>query len=122
MKKIILNIGLVLVLVISLFSLTGCGTSSNIQKVKDKKDSFRFEDYTFEQVLKKGNVKNIKWSEEQKSDALVYVTMTGKVNGDEIKVVYAVRPESVVYDKYYRNGELKSISQFDKMVQEFIGK
>ena len=94
--------------------------SENISLVKNAKDTRRFGDYTFEEVLKKGNVKSIKWKESG-DDTVVVVTMTGTMkDGKEIKVLYEVRNDkSIWYKEFYINDDLQSISKFDSLMQEY---
>ena len=121
MKRKVLSILLVGFLIIG---LTGCGStnidSENISLVKNAKDTRRFGDYTFEEVLKKGDVKDIKW-EESGDDTIVVVTMTGTMkDGKEIKVLYYVRNDkSIWYKEFYINGDLQSVSKFDSLMQEY---
>ncbi len=94
-----------------------------IKRVKNKMDDFRHPGITFEEALKRCGVKDMKWTEDadRSTSVITYVSVEGKYKGDQIKITHAVRSSTISYVRMTVNGEIESISQYDKMMKEMMG-
>ena len=118
MNRKILVPGIVVILVILLLFLTGCGTSENIKLLQEAEfHNWRGDTgFTYKEAMEQV-MSNVKWSEYSENDT-IYIKITGKEKetGNKIEIIFSKLDEdSFKKEEIIVNGEPEFSIYFTNM-------